>query len=915
MSNNYIDIQFVDRFLSAVFIAYPEYYFDATGTLVTLNNANYTLSPGVCSYGEGSTIDIYVSAWEQEVGKNTLYQWSSNNYVITAGVGEKEDVMSFGDLYTYSPGGSSIVLSVYDDDFPTDMVPYYYNDINVRVKYPNIQMSTISSDNSDLLFQNVRAVAYDDFTETVAPITQAGGTSNIIIQTSVELNFPTYSPVIETDGVYAWTLSATNWIDTIVVSTTVPNLTYTLIEGGGTVPGTIKFGDTVTLTIDVSGVITKIIPLMDFEANTQTFNSQVSTIVTGNFSPQLKIYTKSLNALVDEEILFENITQTATGSPVSGYLWDMGNGDSIINVSGTDTSLIPAIYTTTGLYTITVSSVNMLGLVSVQEFSDIITVVSTYPYYDDDVLRLYGTEGIAYPNLFDDIKIKPNEWVIDDNINSAFDKLNEDLEYLESISQKYVEPPTQYQGWLGQSIYNETDIKWHVPIPNINSQVNSPENIVDNSRDLNNIKDVSIFNDNIYMVTDTMIYVASSDYNATEISSRTYKNVGNPFYGIESFGINSEGKIYVLDALTQDISVFDNYEENGWKYLFSWGKYGGISSLEGFKTPVDLYIDLNDNVWITDSGNNVVKKYTKNGSWLMTLKYNGFNNIISTTIDDNNNIHVLTSSNVLKFTPLGIFISSYSFRNINDTPTKIIKSQDGFIYVCFDKSITKFNRDGVYAGIFGNTFSNVNYNSLYHDTNRRLFVTNTNSILKFFEMVKIDSVVSNNTTYAWDINDIYINKNEYVQDFVYNRSFSRMWDNLDIAKRSLFGTIYEYTDYLKNKKNVIVGLTTRQYNNLLQLENKDDIFIGVNEIVTADSINRCLFALYEMLELLLSFQTESIIATESATVDIITPVTLIKWRWVDVASTGINPFTWEQVGSTGFYSTEWRYAKTGVTAP
>lgn len=935
-TKGFMDIQFVDRFLSGNFIAYPEYYFDLSGNYHILTTANYTESMGVCAYGEGSNVTINLSAAEAELGKNTLYQWgidyapslsSTNTYtaIISVDDGTREDTYDFGEEYSYTEAGSALSLTVFNDDFVSGMNPWYNNDDNERVKYPNFDSytyaHTISSDNSDVLFQNVRVVEYEDLEYELSPLTQTLVDGEIEVSTTLSVSTPSSSPIVVTDQTFLWELFSAGWSAPITEESSSRDFTYTLVEGNGIIPGTILVGDTITLSASISGYTDKDIIVRDFDTKQDIINlPAVTASVIGEFEPNLRIFSNDLHSLTGETIYFQNITNTATsGVESSAFIWDVGDGSANVVVSGTDTSLISASYAEAGTYGVSLTSILNDGNITTKEFASIIQVNNDYPPYDEDVVRVYGTGGIEFPHEFLTIEMKPNEWVTADNINSSFKKIDEDLDYIKDAARKYLEPPSKYYGWLGQSTYSETDISWHVTIPGINSQFSSTENIVDNSRGLNDIRDLSIYNDNIYTVTDTAVYILSSDFNATEISTRTTKTIGDPFFNITSLEINSQGQIYVLDAAVHKIVVFDNYETNGWKFLYSWGKYGGANTFKGFITPTDLHIDSADNVWVTDSGSNVVKKYTKSGSWLMTIKDSLLTGVVSTTTDDNGHIHILTNTSIRKYTATGVFIEEYMIGPSDQTPKKIINGRDGFLYASYSGSVIKLTTSGKYAGNFGDTFDDVSYGKIFHDVNRNLYVTNTNSFLKYYERVTIESIITDTGITDWDLSDIYIDKNEYVQDWVYNKSISRIWDNIEIVRRSMIGAIYETTDRQGKLKNQIVGFTPAQYNLLFSSKPKEEIFIGINEIVTADSINRCLGSLFVVLDLLLQIVSGELNSSDGLGGDTgLDDLDLddggnlagIGWRWTDVASWGMNPFTWDQVSTRGFYPTEWECAIT-----
>jgi hypothetical protein len=563
----------------------------------------------------------------------------------------------------------------------------------------------------------------------------------------------------------------------------------------------------------------------------------------------MSIFTNDLHALTGETIQFQNIT-TDMGL-ASAYIWDVGDGSSVVTLSSNDLSLVSATYTEIGTYSVSVTTISADYSITIDAFPNIITVDDYYREYSDDVLRVYGSNSVVYPYQLSDVKMKPNEWVTADNINATFYKLSEDIDYLKSSAKKYLEPPSKYYGWLGQSVNGETDISWHVTIPQISAEYNNTENIDDNSRGLNTIRDVSIYDDDMYVMTSTSLNILSSDYEATTIDTRAIKTIGDPFFDLTSMGINSLGHIYLLDRMVQKIVVFDNYRTNGWKFLYSWGKYGGPNTFNGFVDPIDLHVDSNDNVWITDSGNNIVKKYTNSGSWLMNISNTNFAGLVGTAVDDDNNVHVLMTTKCMKFSSRGTFINTYNVTPSGHVAKKIINGRDGFMYISYDKSIVKITKNGVFAGSFGDTFTGISYYGISHDVKRNLYVTNNNSILKFYEKVTIDEVYTDTGIKTWDINDIYISKDEYIQDWVYNRSISRMWDNIEIVKRSITAAISETTDAQGKIENVIVGFTTEQYTALFNSTPKEDVFIGINEIVSADVINRCLTSLYSTLDLLI----------------------------------------------------------------
>ena len=77
-------------------------------------------------------------------------------------------------------------------------------------------------------------------------------------------------------------------------------------------------------------------------------------------------------------------------------------------------------------------------------------------------------------------------------------------------------------------------------------------------------------------------------------------------------------------------------------------------------------------------------------------------------------------------------------------------------------------------------------------------------------------------TNYWSLQDLYIHKEEYVQNWVYTKAFQRLWDNIEIFR----STLHYSTANCKSYKSPI--------------HSKDKMIIGQNEIVTSTVINRVL---------------------------------------------------------------------------
>ena len=128
------------------------------------------------------------------------------------------------------------------------------------------------------------------------------------------------------------------------------------------------------------------------------------------------------------------------------------------------------------------------------------------------------------------------------------------------------------------------------------------------------------------------------------------------------------------------------------------------------------------------------------------------------------------------------------------------------------------------------------YNSIMQDKFRNVYVTIGDKILKIqdlMKMVDVKAVISEEL--YWDLHEILVHKEEYIQPWVYLKSFHRLWDNIELFRTSLF---YSETGCKSHKAPVY---------------SKDDLVIGQNEIVTNAVINRLSNQLWTNLELLFDY--------------------------------------------------------------
>lgn len=844
-ATEYMDLVFVDSFLSGYFIAYPTQVFDTSATYIVLNDNNYTSTQGVCAYGEGHSEFINISA--SELNGNT-YRWTIGGIQKLGNRVDSIEIPSIAGA-TFDTAGSGIYLDVFNGQLPITMSQTHTADNGVVEYYPNFSYywHTTAVSSQNLLYQNARMVPYE------TPICEVSS-SYIILQRDYgitlhkNLTWPSHSPVSLYEGgnTYIWTVSTNKWLETYSSTNDAADTSITLHDGTNAY-GIQKYV-TNMITFNLSSNVGCIIDYpavkgLAWERSTKQTTSNTYEI-SAYVLPNINIYLDNQYVLTGERIEFENGTSPLPTGLISAFIWDNGYG-LISSIEGFSSYVIPNGYTEAGTYSVSISVVTFDSYMYTQTFPDIVTVVGSYITFDEDITRVAGETVLALPYKEQDILIPPNEWVTNNNINMAFDRLNSNLTYLKNSTKAYNSPPTTCYGWLGYtSAYDMTNIlQWHLEANSEN--INTLDVVTDQ---LSAVNDIVVKNNIMYMVNGSHIELRSMDMFATLLATRWTKTINDYFGELKSIAVDSNNRIYVLDKPKNRVCVFEYNDANAepWRFIYSWGGLGGASAKSKFQQPNDLIADANDNIWIVDSGNLAIKEYTRTGSWIQTITsplFTPTNPPISIAIDQDRNLHILTQLYVVKMNNSGTVLSTYDYTNPSADARKIIACvDDGFVYICTKTNVIKVSLEGNKAGSFGDELTgDLNYKSVYRDIQRNLYIANNNVIIKYYDKIDMLETALDITQYDWDMEDIYIEAGEYVQDWVYNRSLSRMWDNLELFRKSIIGKFEVSGDRFEVK-----GLGPVEYMDALSRIYKDNIYVGVNEFVTADVVNRCLKSLYNM---------------------------------------------------------------------
>ncbi len=172
--------------------------------------------------------------------------------------------------------------------------------------------------------------------------------------------------------------------------------------------------------------------------------------------------------------------------------------------------------------------------------------------------------------------------------------------------------------------------------------------------------------------------------------------------------VDGSGNIYVADTNNHRIQKFSRFGD----LIAMWGAWG--SGDGQLRKPWGIAVDKSGYVYVADSDNSRIQKFTSSGSFVMKFGKRGTANgqmirPTGITVDQSGNIYIADTDNnrVQKFNSNGIFMKAWGSNGSNDGqtpyPEGIAVDSEGNVYLAdaWNGRIQKFNTNGTFLMNWG----------------------------------------------------------------------------------------------------------------------------------------------------------------------------------------------------------------------
>jgi hypothetical protein len=370
----------------------------------------------------------------------------------------------------------------------------------------------------------------------------------------------------------------------------------------------------------------------------------------------------------------------------------------------------------------------------------------------------------------------------------------------------------------------------------------------------------------------------STAYSATNtlssIGAAPGGDSGIKWKGIQDFAFGANNSLFVLDLSAYTITKYDASGFlsddivllNRLVYQDTIGGQGTYADPDLFNAPrnIDTY---HDELYVLDSGNLCVKRYDQDLNWVTT--YRLFRDFLSAfpvhlSHDAYGNMYVLTTQNtILRYdnnfqNKVEIPIHSLSASEEQDIKLVFSQSDPNVFYLVTDQNIYKrlvsqpdqdVGKYLFYLNNFDTTETIIDFATLSSAKADYNFMVSRDQegatkISLWYDNLNLFDVLSLADFDIYTLDEIEIKPDEYLQNWVFNKSISKLL----ISQQRLADHIIGQFIAKRDTHNNITFRGTRYFlpEELLKVKFGQDLtyFVGMNEVFQNNIINRCLEKIY-----------------------------------------------------------------------
>lgn len=806
-----INFNFVSAYEVLDADVFPSWVFSPAPQKLTYENY-ITASRGATAYGEGHVEFFNLSCTPQftayEVTLDNLV--GDYNEVFTSTTNRITfDVLS-ADMGVY-PIGTTISVRGYNKYYTPRIPDTFIGDDGSTVELSSyVETPLIQTDKT---WHNVKYVSYETLSASVStdPEIDASVDQGYFPVTTVFTNPNAFSPVVLADNsTCVIIISSDAWVDSSTYEFTPELGTQNFYAFYQTTdPAASEFipNDVVTsITVRVSGTGYRFIdhlPSGPWYQSAQSFD----TSIQANAYPSLldlEVFNNQQIGRTGEVVTFSNVTQFLdfSASDFSAYYWDFGNG---VTGSTNDIEMLTATYLSAGTYFTSFTAVKNGGETTVREFGPVLMMEDEPDGYTDDIVRQFNND-LVLPYECGDISVA-NRLTKADTINSAIRKLYANFEYLKNNSKAYNGlMPFALDSWFGQTIPSGC-ARWHSYDKDAYKSTRTGTSVI------SDVKDALIaerYNQGIFtlMINGKTIEIYQ---NSDKMATIADVAPNDPFIAPCRIGITSNQKVIIADKGSRNIYAFDFDFDDPTVLTVAYyiGGLGDREDPEGFATIDDMFIDGNDYIYITDSGNKQVKKFNESFGWVSSYTHPTMSRrILGAVADEDQNVYVVDEDRKLfVFDRAGELTNTVTLSEITGTIKGIDYTiQRGFINIITAKNVYKYSTSGSYIG----EFSKLDFTNFeLIKTNKHVIIDSDNTLTRGI----VSHVISNRGIFAavdyverldirhtlfddkfHSLESILVHKDEGNTDWVLNSSLFKLFINIDLLYRSIHSKYVVYTN-------------------------------------------------------------------------------------------------------------------------